>query len=214
MPAASDGRPIISCVVADDHPALVEALAAVFGAEGIEVVSRARDGASALAAIENLRPTTAVLDVVMPQLGGIEVARRVSRSSPETGTILYTGHREQDLLAEALDAGARGFVLKETPLTELVRAVKLVAAGGTYIDPVLVPTLVRAGATGPHTTLSTREREILRHLADGQTNDEIAKELNISPDTVRTYLRRAMEKLEADTRTQAVATALRQSFIS
>jgi DNA-binding NarL/FixJ family response regulator len=116
------------------------------------------------------------------------------------------------LLAEALDAGARGFILKESPISELLGAVRLVGAGGTYVDPALAPTLVRAGATG-HPALSQREREILRHLADGQKNDEIAKELSISPDTVRTYIRRAMEKLEADTRTQAVAIALRESLI-
>ena len=212
--AASEGRSTITCVVADDHPALVEAVGAVLRSEGIEVVALARDGAEALKAIEELRPATAVLDLAMPLLSGIEVARLASLSSPETGTILYTAHSEHELLVEALDAGVRGFVLKETPLAELVRAVKLVAAGKTYVDPVLAPMLVRAGATAPHLTLSAREREILRHLADGETNDEIAKALFLSPDTVRTYLRRAMEKLEADTRTQAVAIALRQSFIS
>jgi DNA-binding NarL/FixJ family response regulator len=98
-------------------------------------------------------------------------------------------------------------------LTERLRAVEVVAAGKTYVDPVLAPTLVRAGANG-HPALSAREREILRHLADGERNDEIARALFLSPDTVRTYLRRAMEKLEADTRTEAVAIALRQSFIA
>jgi DNA-binding NarL/FixJ family response regulator len=207
--AASEGGLAATCVVADDHPSLVEALAAVLGSEGIEVVALARDGAAALKAIEEFRPATAVLDLVMPRLGGIEVARVVSKSFPETGTILYTGHNEQDLLVEAVDAGARGFVLKETPLTELVAAVKLVAAGGTYVDPMLGPRLIRAGAIG-HPALSTRERQILHHLADGQTNAEMAKALSISSDTVRTYLRRALEKLDADTRTQAVAFALRQ----
>jgi two-component system response regulator DesR len=118
------------------------------------------------------------------------------------------------LLVEALDAGARGYVLKETPVTELVRAVMLVAAGGTYVDPLLAPALVRAGAIGDHAPLSAREREILRHLADGETNDGIAAALSLSPSTVRTYIRRAMQKLEADTRTQAVAIALRESFIA
>jgi DNA-binding NarL/FixJ family response regulator len=212
--AASEARSTISCVVADDHPAIVEAVAALLGSEGIDVVARASDGAAALEAIEELRPTTAVLAIDLPRLSGIEVARAVSRSSPETGTILYTAHSEHQLLVEALDVGVRGFVLKETPLGELARAVKLVAGGGTYVDPVLAPMLVRAGAVGSHAPLSAREREILRHLADGETNEEIAKALFISPDTVRTYLRRAMEKLEADTRTQAVAIALRQSFIS
>jgi DNA-binding NarL/FixJ family response regulator len=210
---ASDDRAAVSCVVADDHPAVVEAIAAVLRSEGIDVVALAPDGAAALKAIEEFRPATAVLDLVMPELGGIEVARIASQSFPETATILYTEHNEAELLVEAVDAGARGFVLKETSLTELVRAVKLVAAGGTYVDPAIAPALVRAGAIG-HPALSTRERQILRHLADGQTNAETANELSLSTDTVRTYLRRAMQKLEADTRTQAVAIALRQSLIS
>jgi two-component system response regulator DesR len=214
MSAASQGRSTITCVIADEHSAIVDSLAVLLGSEGIDVVARARDGAAALTAIEELRPVTAVLGLVMPELGGIEVARLASQSSPETATILYAEHNEQELLVQALDAGARGFVMKETPLTELVRAVKLVAGGETYVDPVLAPTLVRAGAAAPHPTLSAREREILRHLADGETNDEIAKALRLSPDTVRTYLRRAMAKLEADTRTHAVAIALRQSSIS
>jgi DNA-binding NarL/FixJ family response regulator len=214
IPEPSEGGSAVTCVIADDHPALVEAIAALLESEGIDVVARASDGAAALEAIEEFRPATAVLDLVMPELGGIEVARRASRSFPETGTVIYTGHGEQELLLEALDAGARGFVLKESPLTELVRAVKLVAAGGTYVDPVLGPALVRVSATGDRAPLSAREREILRHLADGETNDEIAKALAISPDTVRTYIRRAMQKLEADTRTHAVAIALRESFIA
>jgi DNA-binding NarL/FixJ family response regulator len=204
----------VACVIADDHPAVVEAIGALLESEGIDVVARARDGAGALKAIEEFRPAAAVLDLVMPELGGIEVVRRVSRSFPETGTVIYTGHGEQEVLLEALDAGARGFVLKESPLTELVRAVKLVADGGTYVDPVLAPALVRVSATGDHTPLSAREREILRHLADGETNDEIAKSLAISSDTVRTYIRRAMQKLDAHTRTHAVAIALRESFIA
>jgi DNA-binding NarL/FixJ family response regulator len=208
-----DGRATVTCVVADDHPSVVEAIAAVLRSEGIDVVALAADGAAAVTAIEKFRPTTAVLDLVMPRLGGIEVARLVNRSFPQTATILYTERNDQELLVQAIDAGARGFVLKETPLSELVRAVKIVAAGDTYVDPVLAPALVRAGADG-HPALSTRERQILRHLADGQTNDEIAQALSISSHTVQTYLRRAMEKLEADTRTQAVAIALRQSFIA
>jgi DNA-binding NarL/FixJ family response regulator len=209
--AASERHPV-SCVIADDHPALVEALAALLASEGIDVVARAGDGDAALAAIDEFRPTTAILDLVMPGLGGIEVARAASRRFPETATILYTGQGERELLVEALDAGVRGYVLKEASLAELIRAVRHVAAGGTYVDPVLGPTLLRAGVK--HRALSAREREILRHLADGLGNDEIARRLFISPDTVRTYVRRAMHKLEADTRTHAVAIALRESFIA
>jgi DNA-binding NarL/FixJ family response regulator len=204
----------VSCIVADDHPALVEAVASLLHANGIDVVAKVRDGEEALAAIRAHEPTVAVLDLIMPRRAGIEVARLTSQMMPRTETILYTGQNDRELLVEALDAGARGFVLKEAPLLELVRAVQLVANGGTYVDPVLAPTLVRGGSSQPHPALSTREREILRLLADGKSNDEIARALFISPETVRTYIRRAMQKLEADTRTQAVAIAMRSSYIS
>jgi two-component system, NarL family, response regulator LiaR len=205
---------VITCVVADDHPALVKGVSLLLGAEGIEVVATANHGEEALRLIELHAPSVAVLDLIMPGLGGIEIARLAGRSAPATATILYTGHAERELLVEALDAGARGFVLKEAPLSDLVRAVVLAAGGQIYVDPVLAPTLVRGSATRPTPGLSARERDILRLLADGKSNDEIAATLYIAADTVRTYIRRAMTKLDADTRTQAVAIAVRESLIA
>ena len=150
----------------------------------------------------------------MPRLSGIEVANRVPAVSPDTAIVFYTAFGDRALLSEALDAGARGFVLKEAPLTDLVRAVERVAAGETYVDPVLAGILVSAQMAAKLPALTQREREVLRLLADGLANEEIGKRLFISPETVRTHVRKAMTKLEADTRTQAVATALRQSLIS
>ena len=204
----------VTCVVADDHPAMISALVDVLAGSGISVVGRARDGADALAKIEARRPTVAVVDLRMPRLGGIEVARRVAASTRETAVILYTAYGERALLTEALDAGARGFVLKEAPLADLIRAVELVARGGTYIDPVLAGYLAIGSAGPAMPALTQREREVLRLLADGQSNEEIGKRLFISPETVRTHVRKAMEKLDADTRTEAVAKALRQSLIA
>jgi DNA-binding NarL/FixJ family response regulator len=204
----------VTCLVADDHPALVEAVAAVLTENEMEVVDRARDGQEALTKIEARRPLVALVDLRMPRLSGIELARKAARIAPETAVILYTGYGERSLLVEALDAGARGFVLKEAPLADLVRAVKTVAAGGTYVDPVLVGILASPQAVEQLPALSQRERDVLRLLADGMSNEQIGKELYISPETVRTYVRKAMDKLDADTRTQAVAKALRQSLIA
>jgi DNA-binding NarL/FixJ family response regulator len=206
-------RPV-TCLVADDHPALVEAVVTVLTENHLEVVGRARDGQEALAKIEARRPQVAVVDLRMPRLSGIELTRKAALSVPETAVLLYTGYGERSLLLEALDAGARGFVLKEAPLPDLVRAVKTVAAGGTYVDPVLAGVLASPQALGQLPALSRRERDVLRLLADGRSNEEIGKELFISPETVRTYVRKAMDKLDADTRTQAVATALRHSLIA
>jgi DNA-binding NarL/FixJ family response regulator len=159
-------------------------------------------------------PTVALLDLRMPRLSGIEVARRLGRTAPDTAVILYTAFGDRALLTEALDAGARGFVLKEAPLAEVVRAIQLVSGGRTYVDPVLAGVLSSSVATGKMAALTQRERDVLRLLADGLSNEEIGKELFISPETVRTHVRKAMAKLDADTRTQAVATALRQSLIA
>jgi Response regulator containing a CheY-like receiver domain and an HTH DNA-binding domain len=134
-------------------------------------------------------------------------------AAPNTSIIFYTAYGDRALLSEALDVGVRGFVLKEAPLPDLVRAVERVAAGDAYVDPVLAGVLVSAQSE-KIPTLTQREREVLRLLADGHSNEEIGKRLFISPETVRTHVRKAMAKLEADTRTQAVAIALRQSLIS
>jgi DNA-binding NarL/FixJ family response regulator len=152
--------------------------------------------------------------VRMPRMSGIEVATRAAVASPGTAVVFYTAFGDRALLSEALDVGARGFVLKEAPLVDLVRAVERVAAGEAYVDPVLAGVLVSGYVTDRAPTLTQREREVLRHLADGLSNEEAGKALHISPETVRTHIRKAMKKLEADTRTQAVAIALRQSIIS
>jgi DNA-binding NarL/FixJ family response regulator len=204
----------ITIVVADDHPAMLTAVAEILGRSGFDVVGRARDGAEAIDLIESHRPRIALVDVRMPKLSGIDVAGRALQSSPETAIVFYTAFGDRALLSEALDVGARGFVLKEAPLADLVRAVERVAAGEAYVDPVLAGVLVSGQLTDTLPALTQREREVLRLLADGLSNEEIGKRLAISAETVRTHVRKAMGKLEADTRTQAVATALRQSIIS
>lgn len=203
----------ITCVIADDHPAMLTAIADTLERSGVEIVGRASDGQEALVQIEAQHPRVAIVDVRMPRLSGIEVATKSAVVAPNTSIIFYTAYGDRALLSEALDVGARGFVLKEAPLPDLVRAVERVAAGDAYVDPVLAGILVSAQSE-KIPSLTQREREVLRLLADGLSNEEIGKRLFISPETVRTHVRKAMTKLEADTRTQAVAIALRQSLIS
>lgn len=212
--SSSGGGVPVRCVVVDDHPAIVDAVCRFLeGEDGILVVGRALDGDEALRLIEEERPDVAVIDIRMPRLGGIEIARRLAAAGVETGVILYTGFPERALVIEALDAGARGFLLKEAPLDDLVRAVRMVAGGRTYVDPVLAGVLIGPEVTERLPGVTTREREVLRLLADGLRNEEIGLRLSISPLTVRTHVKNVMRKLEADTRTQAVANALRQSLI-
>ncbi|MCW2965323.1 MAG: response regulator transcription factor [Actinomycetia bacterium] len=211
---SSSSQAPISCVVADDHPAVLEAVAEFLVQGGIEVIARARDGEEALEKIEQRKPQVALVDVRMPKLGGIELTRRAQRSTPETSILLYTGYGDRALLTEALDAGVRGFVLKEAPMDDLLRAVQSVASGGTYVDPVLAGTLAASSIGNKLPELTQRERDVLRLLADGLANEEIGKRLYISAETVRTHVRKAMDKLDADTRTQAVARALRDRLIA
>ena len=212
MSSPAQGR--ITCVVADDHPAVLEAVAEFLVQGGIEVIAQARDGEEALERIEQRKPQVALVDVRMPKLGGIELTRRAQRSAPETSILLYTGYGDRALLTEALDAGVRGFVLKEAPMDDLLRAVQSVATGGTYVDPVLAGTLAASSIGNKLPELTQRERDVLRLLADGLANEEIGKRLFISAETVRTHVRKAMDKLDADTRTQAVARALRDHLIA
>jgi DNA-binding NarL/FixJ family response regulator len=202
------------CLIADDHPAVLKAVSTYLQEEGIEVVAQARNGRDALNKIETIAPEVAIVDLRMPQLSGIEVARQAARAGVATAVILYTGAADRALLSEAVDAGARGFVLKEAPLPDLVRAIETVGNGGTYVDAVLAGELASAKATARLTELTQREREVLRLLADGNDYEQIGAAPFISPETVRTHVRKAMTRLDANTRTQAVAMALRHALIA
>ena len=203
------------CVLADDHPAILDAVARhLADVEDVELVARARNGDEALQLIEEHAPDVAVVDIRMPGVGGIDIARKLTADRAKTAVILYTGHSERSLLLEALDAGARGFLVKEAPLDDLARAIRTICEGGTYVYPALTGVLVGPEAAERLPTLTKREREVLRLLADGMHNEQVALELSISPLTVRSHVKNAMQKLEADTRTEAVAKALRESLIS
>jgi DNA-binding NarL/FixJ family response regulator len=203
------------CVIADDHPAIIDAVSRYLAdVDDVEIVARAQDGDEALRLIEQHAPDVAVLDIRMPGVGGIDIARKLSAQGSKTAVILYTGHSDRSLLLEALDAGARGFLVKEAPLDDLARAIRTICTGGTYVDPELAGLLAGPEATERLPTVTKREREILRLLADGMRNEQVAQKLSISPLTVRSHVKNAMQKLEADTRTEAVAKALRESLIT
>jgi DNA-binding NarL/FixJ family response regulator len=202
-----------TCVVADDHPPVLESIARYLDAQGFRIVGRAANGEEAVALIESQRPELVVLDIRMPGLYGAAVIRRVARTTPQSSCVVYSGFGDAAVLNEALDAGARGYVLKDAPLEALVRALQTVSGGSMYIDPALADVLIRA-MPGRDLGLTARERDVLRLLADGHSNESIGRELFISPDTARTQLGTAMAKLGVSTRTQAVATALRHELIS
>jgi DNA-binding NarL/FixJ family response regulator len=201
----------LACVVADDHPVVLEAVCALLERRGLVVQARAADGETALALIAKHRPPVALIDLRLPGTSGSEAAREARRLSPETAVIVYTGQSDVACMAEVLDAGAKGFVLKDAPLEDLIRAIDMVVDGGVYVDPALAGVFLDAKGTG---RLTQREREVLRLAADGLSSEKIGERLFLSPQTVRGHVGNAMGKLQAHTRTQAVATALRERLIA
>jgi DNA-binding NarL/FixJ family response regulator len=204
----------ITCVIADDHPPVLQFLSRYLSNNGITITASTRDGSEALRKIEETKPVVAVLDARMPRVSGLEVLRKLTETGSPTRVILYTGYGDDALLSDALDAGVAGVIDKEAPLDDLVRAIGIVADGGTYLDPAAAAALIAQRRRNRNRELTHRERDVLRLLAEGHTNERIGAELSISPQTVRTHVQKAMEKLGATTRVQAVATALRESLIS
>jgi len=202
----------ITCIVADDHPPIIDSVSRYLRDAGFDVVAAAHDGAQALAAIERFHPSVCVADIRMPHMDGLDVARELRRRSSPTAVLLYSGFADRGLLSDALDAGARGFALKDAPLSDLARAIDAVGRGGIYVDPVLAAEMARPDLQPK--ALSQRERDVLRLLADGGSYGEIGAKLFLSPDTVRAHAHHAMTKLGAKTRTQAVALALRDALIA
>lgn len=204
----------ITCVLADDHPPVLQFLSRYLSNQGITITASTRDGAEALQKIEQTKPTVAVLDARMPRVSGLDVLRMLTESGSPTRVILYTGYGDDALLSDALDAGVGGVIDKEAPLDDLVRAIGVVAQGGTYLDPTAAAALIAQRRRNRNRELTQRERDVLRLLSGGKSNEQIGADLKISPQTVRTHVQKAMEKLGATTRVQAVATALRESLIA
>jgi DNA-binding NarL/FixJ family response regulator len=197
-----------TCLVADDHPALTSAVASYLADNGFEVVGPASDGRRAVALAEQAKPELALVDYRMPRLMGTELIAAIREVSPETRICVYTADGDEKLAEDVLAAGAAALVLKEAPLADLVRALEATLAGGSYLDPAVRRTNGRSG------NLTQRELDVLGLLAEGLQHEEIGRRLGISSETVRTHLRKACDRLDAATRTQAVATALRLGLIA
>jgi DNA-binding NarL/FixJ family response regulator len=195
----------LSIVIADDHPVFRVGLRGIIESEpGFEVVGEAGDGEQALEMISTLHPAIAVLDVSMPKLDGLGVARRLVGQEPAVGVILVTMYREQKIFTGALEAGVKGYVLKDSATTDIISCIKAVAAGQNYTSPELTTylvnrlrqvetaALVRSDLKG----LTTTELRILSLLADYKTSKEIAQDLFVSPRTVDTHRNNICQKLD------------------
>jgi DNA-binding NarL/FixJ family response regulator len=202
----------ITCLIADDHEVVREGLRlSLSRVPHLRVVGEAADGEAAVSLVERRRPNVVIMDVRMDGVDGIAATSRIRALVPTTAVLLFTAHAERNLLVRGREAGAKGYVLKEAPHETIVRAIERVARGEDFVDPALAPGLLASEREG---LLTAREREILQLLADGMSNAEVAKKLFISQETVKSHVRHILAKLEADTRTQAVAIALRESIIA
>lgn len=204
----------IRCVIADDHALLRGALYELLRQEpGIEVVGQAGDGEEALRLIEKRRPDAAVVDAHMPLLDGVQVCERLAVEAPEVMVILYTGDEDVQLLERALEAGARGFVLKSAQPTDLARALRVARSGQVYIDAGIAGNLLHRRFERAENVLSKREHEVVALLAEGHTTEEAAEVLFLSPATIRTYAENAMHKLEARNRPHLIAKYMRLGML-
>lgn len=204
-------RKKVRCVVCDDHAMLRLGLSSAIEAAGdLEVVGQAADGPAAIELINRQRPDVAVVDLHMPGASGLEVARACANM---TKLLLFTADEDPGTAKEALAVGAAGILLKRGPLDELARAVQAVAVGHRYVDPTLAVAMLDHGEDDRQSPLTQREAEVLQLLADGLTTQATATQLFLSPATVRSYVENAMFKLGTNSRTAAVASAMRDGLI-
>ena len=209
-------------VLADDHEVVRTGMRLLVDqTPGMKVVGEASNGEEAIERVRELRPDVLVMDVSMPALDGAAATERIARDHPEAKVLILTAHGDRAHLTRLMELGASGFVLKRAAAEELVRAIRIVAEGGTYVDTSLVQHLLRrrpraAGADlipRPE-PLSEREEEVLRCIAWGESNKEIAGKLGISTRTVETYKGRIGEKLGLKSRTEIVRYALHQGWLT
>ncbi len=212
--AQEDGSAVeneITCLIVDDHEVVREGLRlSLSRATNIRVIGEASDGKSAVALAERRRPDIVIMDVRMPEMDGLEATKLLGERNPDIPVLIFTAYSERSLLSRGLDSGAKGYILKEAPHQTLVRAIEKVSSGEVYVDPALMPAFLPGKGDD---MLTGREREILQLLADGMSNADVAAKLFISQETVKSHVRHILTKLEADTRTHAVAIALREAII-
>lgn len=211
----------IRVLLADDHAIIREGLRSMINAQpDMEVVGEADNGLAAWLKAKELRPDVAVMDVSMPEMNGAEAAERLRQDCPQVKVLALTVHEDKGYLRRLLKAGACGYVLKRAAVDDLARALRVVASGGTYIDPALAERVVggylrtHSGAGAARRgELSDRETEVLRLVAWGYSNKEMAAQLDISVRTVETYKVRLMEKLDLHNRSEIVRYALQQGWL-
>jgi len=194
----------IRIVIVEDHTIVREGLRPLLEGRGVEVIGEAGDGLEAVGIVRELAPQVVIMDVALPRLGGIEATRRIVKGNPDMKVIMLTIHDEPQFVFKSLEAGAKGYLVKEAPLEELMTAIKAVMRGETHLSSNFPPSLIesyvkmakRGKKADEFSQLTRREREILQHIAEGRTSPQIAKALFISKKTVENHRANIMEKLD------------------
>lgn len=209
--------PPIRVLLVDDHPMVREGLRSMLSAEGIEVVGEAALGAETLSLAGELVPDLVLLDLELPDVDGLSVLRRLRETYPTLPVLVVTMHQDPELARRAVQAGAAGYVLKGVDRRELLAGVRAVHSGGSVFDTdvlraALAPSEVKGGRV-PASALSAVELDLLRLIADGLTNRQIAVRMRWSHATAKKYVQRVLEKLAVSDRTQAAVEALRRGLL-
>ncbi len=209
----------IRILICDDHTLFVEGIKAIFRNEqGLEVVGEARDGRQAVALVKELQPDLLLMDVSMPDMNGPDATRRIREFDEDVKILILTMHEEEDLVAQSLEAGASGYIIKDAPAAQLLYAIDAVRKGEKYLSPTVLKKVVAGYVRNsrPQTSydrLSTREREVLKLLAEGLSVKEIASRLGVSVKTVDVHKYNLMKKIDVHDRAELIKYAIKKKLI-
>jgi DNA-binding NarL/FixJ family response regulator len=219
MPASAPPE-TLRVVIADDHPVYRQGLAKLLTRSGVEVVAETANGQATIEAVEKTAPDVVVMDLNMPGMSGLEATTRLTERSPATRVLVLSVSAEEADVTNAIVAGATGYVLKDRPVEEVVDGIRAAAAGESLISPSIASMLLRrirertaAPSNLPSISLSDRELEVLKLMADGKANAEIGEELFIGSSTVRNHISSILMKLQVDNRVQAAVRAVRDDMV-
>lgn len=205
----------IRIIIADDHPVVRAGLEGILSAQpDIEVVGEADDGAQAVLLHEQLKPDVILIDLRMPNMDGVEAIKQIKSDQPDANILVLTTYDSDSDIVRAVEAGATGYLLKDTPRETLFEAVRSAARGESVLAPAVAAKLMTRVRTPAQENLSTREVEVLTLVAQGKNNREVGHALHISMATVKTHLIHIFEKLDVNDRTAAVTVALERGILS